>query len=131
MMSENMDKAFFGADIPMEDEIERSDGRVERRPVGTIVLFNRWLKKKYRTKDGEDVSDEVVAVWREIRKLRQKPAHAIEIDAYDEAFAKQQDELMARATRSLTMIRLILSSHPMVKWYEPPAWLDGDSIVFY
>jgi hypothetical protein len=74
----------------------------------------------------------VLAPFREIRKLRQKPAHAIGIDAFDRKLPKQQDEMLGRACNALTKLRLIFWSHPRAQInYSPPDWIDSDKIVFY
>ncbi|MGO9211599.1 MAG: hypothetical protein ACLP2H_15910 [Terriglobales bacterium] len=131
MLSENLNRAFFKGDIPLEDMIGAAGGGVERRPVNTITALERWLSTHYRTRDGEDVAREVVEPFREVRKARQPAAHTLGSDEYDQSFPKQQDETLGRVTISLTKLRLVLSSHPGAKDYTPPEWLDGDKIVFY
>ncbi len=131
MLSGNIDKKFFAGDIPLEDRITTRDGAIERQVLNTITLLERWLKKLYRTADGQDVSHEVVASFREVRKARQPAAHEIGQNEYDLAFPRQQDEILGRAKQGLTKLRLVLSSHPKAKGYEAPGWLDGDKIVFY
>lgn len=131
MLSENVNRDFFRGDIPLEDRVEASDGSVERRPLNSITLLERWLKAHYRNRDGEDVSGELVQPWRDIRRARQAPAHALREDEYDLAFPKRQDELLETAIRSLTRLRLVLSSDPQARSYKAPEWLDGERIVFY
>jgi hypothetical protein len=131
MISENIDRNFFKTDLPLEERIVAEDKSVERRPLGTLTLIERWLSARYRTADGEDVSYEVLEPFREVRSLRQPQAHALGDDKYNPAFTSQQDDLLGRATRSLTQLRLILSSHPHAKEHTAPEWLDCDKIVFY
>lgn len=131
MLSENISKDFFKGDIPLEDKIPTGEGSVERRPLGTLTLLQRWLQKHHRTADGADVSDEVVAPFRKIRELRQAPAHSLREDEYDLSLPKKQDELLGSATMSLTKLRLALMSHPKAKGYKPPDWLASNNIVFY
>lgn len=131
MISENIDREFFHDDIPLEDRIVADDGSVERRAPGTLTLLERWLRKRYLPKNGEDVSFEVLKPFRDARKLRQPQAHSLIDDQYDLSCPRRQDELLGQATQSLTRLRLILSSHPAAKEYTAPRWLDGDEIVFY
>lgn len=132
MLSENINRDFFRNDIPLEDQIQHDDGTVEIQRPGTLQLLERWLSKKYRTADGEDISAEVLAPLKEIRKLRQKPAHTLQENEYDRTYPQRQDEILGRACRTLTKLRLIFWSHPRVgKQYTPPDWLDSDKIVFY
>lgn len=132
MLSENINRDFFQSDIPLEHEVERKDGKIEIDRPGTLRLLEEWLSSKYRTANGEDVSKEVVTPLKEIRRLRQQPAHGMKPDMYDLAYTKQQDDLVGEVVHALTKLRLILWSHPKAgERYAPPDWLDGDKIVFY
>jgi hypothetical protein len=132
MISENINRDFFKGDIPLEHQVQRDDGTVVIQRPGTLRLLEEWLSKKYRTADGEDVSREALAPLREIRKLRQEPAHKLRQDEYDRTYPQRQDKILGEACRALTMLRLILWSHPRAReTYSPPNWLDSDKIVFY
>jgi hypothetical protein len=131
MLSENITREFFRGDIPLEEHIKAADGTVERRNLGTLNLLARWLSQHYRTQDGHDVAKEVLAPLREVRDLRQRPAHALGQDTYDPEFPQQQDELLGKVVLTLRTLRLILTSHPMAAGYVGPGWLDSDKIVFY
>jgi len=131
MLSENINHAFFEDDLPIEEKVEQPDGSIELRRIGTLQALEKWLSQRYRTRDGADVAREVLEPLREIRKLRQKPAHGLQEDEYDRSYPKKQDELLGRACRALTSLRLVLSAHPKAKAYESPEWLDSDRIVFY
>jgi hypothetical protein len=131
MLSDNLNREFFKEDIPLEDKIKAEDGSVERRPLGTITMLERWLQAHYRTGDGVDVSREVLKPFREVRKARQPAAHAINVDEYDPSYAGDQDVLLGRVMRSLISLRIIFSSHPKAKGYAPPDWLSSNKIVFY
>jgi hypothetical protein len=131
MLSDNLNRDFFGGDIPLEDKVTAADGNVEIRPLGTITLLGRWLNAKYRNRDGEEVGNEVIKPLREVRKIRQPRAHSLGQDAYDSSLPNVQDALLAAALRSLQKLRLIFSSHTNAREYTAPDWLDGDKIVFY
>jgi len=132
MVSENINRDFFAGDIPLERSVPRKEGTIEVERPGTLQLLEEWLSCRYRTATGEDVAREVLAPMRMIRKLRQKPAHALGSDAYDQSLPRQQDDLLGKTCRALTQLRLILWSHPKARdRYSPPEWLDGESIVFY
>jgi hypothetical protein len=132
MLSENINRDFFKGDIPLERQVPRDEGTVEIQRPETIQLLEEWLRTRYRTSDGEDVSREVLEPLKEVRKLRQKPAHALRDNEYDRSYPKQQDDILGRACRALTQLRVIFWSHPRARErYSPPNWLDGDNIVFY
>jgi hypothetical protein len=132
MVNENIDRAFFGKDVPLEKEVVGADGKVRIQEIGTINLLRNWLGELYRKLDTKDMSDEVVSSLKRIRKLRQEPAHAIKDDEYDLDIPHQQDDLVLGVLKSLTLLRRLLMSHPAAQnQYRPPEWLDGDKIVVY
>jgi hypothetical protein len=131
MLSENLNRDFFKGDIPVQDRNKTSDGDIRVRDLGTIELLERWLRARYRNREGEDRSDEVVRPLRSVRKVRQPVAHALNPDEYDPTLLHKQDELLGEVVLTLQKLRLILTSHPKAKGYSAPAWLDGDKIVFY
>ncbi len=132
MLSENVDRDFFKNDIPLEEEHQRSDGKIQVAPRGTLALLRDWISTRYRDADGADVSDEVVGPFKRIRKLRQKPAHEIQQDKFDISLPGQQDQLLVDVLQALRKLRWLLMSHPNARGkYQPPDWLDGDNIVVY
>lgn len=132
LLSENINRDFFKGDVPLEHQVERDDGTIEVQRSGTLQLLEQWLSRLYRTADGEDVSREVIAPFKEIRKLRQKPAHTLGDNEYDRAYTQRQDDILGEACLALTKLWIILWSHPKARnLYAPPEWLDSGKIVFY
>jgi hypothetical protein len=131
MLSENLDRTFFKGDIALEDREATRDGAVKIVPLGTITLLERWLRARYRNRDGEDKSGEVVEPLRNVRAARQPGAHALGQDEYDPALPKRQDNLLGDVIITLQKLRLILMSHPKAKGYAAPTWLESNKIVFY
>ena len=84
MLSENMNKRFFTGDVPLEETIHRRDGRIEVRQRGTLTVLDEWLHKTVRFQD-EAPYRAIIGPLRQIRKLRQRPAHAVLRDDYDMA----------------------------------------------
>lgn len=81
MLSDNIDKAFFGDDVTAETETERADGKVVVSPKGTLTMLDEWLRQKLRLPDWEPWETALVSL-REVRKLRQKPAHAVDENVF-------------------------------------------------
>lgn len=129
MLSENINHDFFKGDLPLEENVVQADGSIESQRIGTLQALEKWLSQRYKAQDGADMAREVLDPLREIRKLRQKPAHGLQEDEYDRSYPKTQDELLGRACRALTSLRIIFSSHPKAKEYEPPEWLDSGPIL--
>lgn len=124
MLSDNLNKAFFQNEIPYETEIERKDGKVQVQNKGTLQLLDEWLRKFFRTDDWAPWEKGIRAM-REIRKLRQRPAHAIDENVFDQMFFKDQRSLMIEAYGAVRTLRMMLENHPGVRasQIEVPDWL--------
>lgn len=132
LISENINRDFFKGDIPLEEKITSKDGSIETRQLGTIKLLENWLNAHYRDADGNDVSTDLVKPFKELRRIRQTPAHKLNTDEHNFKFPKMQDEILGEVKMTFTKLRLILMAHPNAREkYSPPDWLDGDKIVFY
>ena len=127
MLAENIDPAFFGSDVAMNEEVTRKDKRVEVRRKGTISLLGEWLALRYRTQNDGAIS-EMLGTLRHIRKLRQRPAHALDNDVFDQGLIKEERDLMARAYRAVNILRRILASHPAAKDFKAPPWIESGEI---
>lgn len=114
LLSENINVAFFPAKIVREVEEQREDGKVVVKPRGSIAMLDEWLHSAFRTPDPGPL-DDMLATFRKIRKLRQKPAHAINPDAYDEELFEQQRQLFVRAYDAVRTLRLILQNQPQAR----------------
>lgn len=130
LMSENISKDFFRGSIDLENEIERKDGKIIIQNKGTIILLEEWMKKSFRIQNEEDFSI-IFKSFKEVRKLRQKPAHAINKNKYDKGYLKMQDNLIHQCYTSIRMIRLIFANHPIVKGYKIPDWLYEGKIKIF
>ncbi len=114
MMSENINSDFFPSTLDRESRVQRSDGTVVVARKGSIALLEEWLGKTFRPADQSPV-DEMFRTFREVRKLRQKPAHAVDDDAYDPSLFREQRQLFLRAYDAVRTMRLLLSNHPRAK----------------
>lgn len=131
LISDNINQKFFGDDIEFENIKEHDDGTIERQRMGTLQLLENWLSKFFKVPDKPNAVKDNLSSFRELRKLRQTPAHKIEDDEYDIEYTKRQDELVEKVYHTLMWLRLVFSKHPMAHSYKPPEWLREDKIVFY
>lgn len=115
MISENMNKRFFRNEVPYEAEVERTDGRIEVRAKGTLQILDDWVRKFFRPADGWQDWDEAIQAFKDVRKKRQKPAHAIDENVFDQKYFKEQRELIIRAYGGMRTLRMALENHPMVR----------------
>ena len=130
MLSENLDPSFFANEVAVEEEVELPGGRVEVKRRGTLSMLEEWLKGKVRLKD-TSAFDDVLSPLREVRNLRQTPAHKIFEDEYYEGYFDQQIALMKRTYQALNTLRLMLALHPSTRGYRIPDWLKEGRIALY
>jgi hypothetical protein len=111
MLSENIDLRFFGDDVALEAERALRNGRVTVERKGSIVCLQEWINAKFRPND-PDLLRQTFDTLREIRRLRQRPAHVLDDNRFDPALGQMQRELMDRAYTAIRTLRLILQNHP-------------------
>lgn len=131
LMSENLNKKFFAEFIPqLENEQERADGKVIVTPKGTIALLEEWVGQfKYEDRAGVD---DMVATFREVRKLRQRPAHTADDNTFDPKYFQDERDLMVRAYRAVRTLRELMALHPDLRDYDGvPDWLEKGEICTY
>jgi len=129
-MSENLNKEFFRNDIQLENEKIRNDGKIVVSIKGTIQLLEEWFDQKMRFPDPEAFKN-MVATFKNVRKLRQRPAHQAQDAVFDQKIFKEQRELITEAYGAIRTIRLMLANHPAVKDYEIPEELFKGKIWTY
>ncbi|MCK4624733.1 MAG: AAA family ATPase [Phycisphaerae bacterium] len=118
LISDNISKDFFEKDISDEVEETRSDGKIVVRPKGTLQMLQEWITKNCTPVDPWPMK-EMFETLRSIRKQRQKPAHKVDVDRFDQGFFQKQREILISAYRSVRTMRLILADHPVVKANPP------------
>ena len=129
-ISDNINRKFFLNDVQFEYDEDRSDGKVIVRQKGTIQILDEWLRLKFIPEDTKPMED-MIDTFKEIRQLRQYPAHFIDDDVFDQKYIKQQRELIIRAYSGIRLIRLIFENFPDVKGYEIPDYIKSGKIWTY
>jgi hypothetical protein len=68
-----------------------------------------------------------------VRTARQKPAHAIDENVFDQKYIKDQRDLIIRVYSAIRTVRLILANHPKVQAaeIEIPEWVRNGEIWGY
>jgi hypothetical protein len=118
MLSDNINTKFFIGDINLEKEEQRKDGKVIVNRKGTIQLLQEWIDKYFSPSDREPI-DKMFQWFRQVRKLRQTPAHSISQNTFNQNIFREQRDLMINVYQSLRTLRLIFANHPLVK-VNPP-----------
>jgi hypothetical protein len=129
MVSDNINIKFFQEEIPYEIEIPRKDGKITIQKKGTLQILDEWIRKHFRTEDWGPW-DESIAAFKEVRKLRQKPAHSINENVFDQKYFKQQRELIIRVYAATRVLRMMLQNHRLVKKADIfiPDWIEEGKI---
>ncbi|MBZ0272402.1 AAA family ATPase [bacterium] len=119
MISDNIDKRFFRDDISLEIRNELDGGEVKIDQKGTLAALEEWIGYRYRPKDPVPLK-QAFATFRRIRKLRQKPAHSIDEDVFDQKLFKDQRQLLLDSYIAIRTIRLLFANHSAVKSAKIP-----------
>lgn len=97
---------------------------------GSLTMFEEWLCKNIRTK--ENLTEIIIKPLRNIRSLRQKPAHELTSNKYDVCLYQKQVDLMNDTYAAIRAIRLFFANHPLAKDVKVPEYLiSGKDIVNY
>jgi hypothetical protein len=122
LLSDDMDRDFFRGDIEMDERGRMDNGREIVQPKGTIRLLDEWIDEKFRT-DDEDFKRDLMTGYRTVRQARQRPAHRVEDNVFDETYYRQQRELIRGAYTSVRTLRQCFANHPRCRDVEVPNWL--------
>ncbi|HEX3777518.1 MAG TPA: hypothetical protein VHV51_23770 [Polyangiaceae bacterium] len=129
-LSDNLNAKFFGDDLPLERESIRADGKIVVTSKGTLALLDEWLHSRFRT-DDQAALKEMMATLREIRKLRQHPAHGLHSDIFDQKYFHEQRDLIVKAYTAVRTLRLIFENHPAARGIEVHPMLRDGKISSY
>lgn len=128
MFVHNISIKAFQKDGFLIKGIERKDDNGNLK--GSLVMFSEWMNKNIKTSINFD--EVIIKPLRNIRKIRQIPAHELTDNRYDIGVYKKQNELVTETYKAIRGIRLFFSNHPQAKTIEIPEQLvTGESIVCY
>ncbi len=130
MISENINKGFFQDDVSFEREIRRPDGKIEIKPIGTLQALDEWIRKVFIPDDGWEIWDNNIRSLKKLRRMRQKPAHAIDVNVFDQKYIKEQKDLIKRVYSAIRTLMLFLENHEAVQTSNIgiPDWLRNNLI---
>lgn len=127
LLSDDLNVEFFKEDMAVTEEVTMADGTVRNQRIGTITLLQRWLARRFHVNDGDDLAD-LFKKLRRLRDLRAKPAHVAEDNTFDQAFVRQQKELIQNGFFIVRTLRMIFENHPAVRGYEIPSYLRNPKV---
>lgn len=127
MISDNINRDFFQGEVPYEFEETLGDGRIVVRHKGTLTILDEWIHSRFRPQDWEPI-DEMLRVFRQIRRKRQRPAHAIDENVFHQGYFREQRELITQAYEGVRTLRLLLANFPKADDVEVPSFLKEGTI---
>lgn len=128
LLSESIDRSFFEGKCPLEAETTRPDGKIVVTQKGTLALMEEWLLKEITWDDPETFRKVVIKPLREIRRMRQEPAHTFTRDDFSTEYYDRRKRLLWGVFNSLSNIRTTFARHPSASNVEIPDWLDSERI---
>lgn len=128
LLSDSIDVKFFDGRVPLETETLRPDGKIVVQKKGTLKLLEEWLLQEITWDDPDAFRKLVIQPLREVRRLRQTPAHTFTKDAYSTEYHMKRKKLLWDAFNSLSNIRATLAKHPRAYQIQIPDWLDDGHI---
>ena len=125
VLSDNINIEFFQNEVSNKKEVERPDGRIEVWNKGTLQILDEWLRQTFDTADDWQLWEESLDTLKKVRKFRQKPAHALDENVFDQRYIKDQRRLIVEAYSAVRVVRLLIANHPAVQSanIDVPVWL--------
>jgi hypothetical protein len=129
LLSDNIKREFFAGDVPFESETVRKDGKIIVQPKGSLQLLNEWISDVFGNLD-PDSWEKAYKALRRVRELRQKPAHALDENVFDQQYFKKQRDVIEDAYKAVRTLRELLESHPsvMAANIKVPPWIQEGRI---
>lgn len=119
LLSDDIDRNFFRGDIELNRRLRDESGAEVVQPKGTIQLLEEWVEARFRPAEPE-LMTEMFRNFRAVRRIRQRPAHQIEDDAFDQRYVAEQRDLISRGYGAVHTLRMVLENHPLARGYEVP-----------
>jgi hypothetical protein len=130
IISENINPEFFKTQGIELEEQTSNNGQTVVSSKGTLRLLEEWLTKRIRihTENGPAI---ILAPLKEVRKLRQSPAHKFVNDEFSPEYQKKKEKLIGDVYMSISNIRMFFQTHPRARSYVFPEHLKPDNLVLF
>ena len=122
LLSDDLNREFFKGDVELNRYLTDENGNRVTQPKGTIQLLEEWIEKRFRPSDPKPMK-EMFSNFRAVRKQRQKPAHTVEDNEFDQKYVADQRELISNAFDAVRTLRMALENHPATLEHEVPDYL--------
>lgn len=128
IISESIDYSFFENRCTLDSEKKRPDGKIVVTRKGTLSLLEEWLLNEIIWEDTDAFREVIIKPLRQVRRLRQTPAHTFTADTFSMSYYKERKRIMWSVLNSLSNIRATFAQHPRACNVEIPSWLDEERI---
>lgn len=122
LLSDDLNQGFFKGDLQLNRMLTDEEGNRVTQPKGTIQLLEEWINAKFRPTDPASLAD-LFGNLRAVRKVRQKPAHIVEDNEFDQKYLAEQRTLITQAFEAVRTLRMVLENHPAVRGHQVPDYL--------
>lgn len=122
LLSDDLNRKFFKGDLDLNRNLSDEDGTPVTQPKGTIQLLEEWISKKFTPAKPTEMA-EMFNNFRAVRKVRQKPAHKVEDNEFDQNYVAEQRQLICQAFDAVRTLRMALENHPAARDHKVPDYL--------
>ena len=122
LLSDDINPKFFKGSIELNQYMTDAKGKKFTQQKGTILLLEEWIKSSFKTSETEAVGT-ILANIRAVRTARQKPAHKIEKNEFNQKYVVEQRELIIKAFVAVRMLRMVIENHRLARNYKIPDYL--------
>lgn len=122
LLSDDLNHKFFKGDLDLNRKLTDEDGNTVTQSKGTIQLLEEWIGKKFTPAEPTEMA-EMFDDFRAVRKVRQKPAHKVEDNEFDQKYVAEQRQLISQAFDAVRTLRMVLENHPAARDHEVPDYL--------
>ena len=127
LLSDDLNRDFFKGDLELNRNLTDEDGNRVTQPKGTIQLLEEWIGAKFKPAEPADMA-ELFGNLRAVRRVRQKPAHIVEDNEFDQKYVAEQRQLIIQAFDAVRTLRMVLENHPAARDHEVPVYLRNAKV---
>lgn len=130
IISENLNRDFFAAQGLQLEEQTVKNGQIIPDHKGTLRLLEEWITKRIRMKEIDGPAT-IVKPLKEVRQLRQGPAHKFVNDEFSIKYQTAKEKLILDVYISVSNIRMFFQTHQKAQGYQFPDYLKAENIVIF
>lgn len=127
ILSDDISRSFFDGVVETFEIVARADGTAKKLPHGTIQMTKDWLQRDF---PDEPRAAAFLHMLRAARERRQRPAHQISSDNFNQSYVLEQRDIMKRAYEAIHGFRHLLQQTSGGPLSDQSSWLDEVIVRF-